>query len=214
MPACNCWLRSWIYSSVSTRLRFSIYGFPLLVSRLSCNAFRIWAAAAAPPLREQLPPFPPIPLSLLSVAVVAKIGSLSTSWFSLQCCASYCLRYANYRKDSNRCVHYRLQSLWQDDVWRLLNQSTLFDSIRFPLKLSSTHKVFTHTTKKTTNNKQLTHTHAHKYIYIFIWSICKRAKYNLIILIYLFWLTTTRKELISLIINKLSRNFNNARESV
>lgn len=55
-----------------------------------------------------------IPVNHHIVVVVAKIGSLSS--FSLQCCAPYCLRYANYRKDSNRCVHYRLQSLWQDDV--------------------------------------------------------------------------------------------------
>lgn len=88
--------------------RFSPFGF-------SC-CLRTRSGFGHQSLREQRRHYPQQFSSPLVVVVVAKIGSISTSWFSLQCCAPYCLRYANYRTDSNRCVHYRLQSLWQDDV--------------------------------------------------------------------------------------------------
>lgn len=105
--ACKCWLRSSVYIRVHPVIVFG-FGFPLF-------AFRFLGRVRPVPdlgkrtLRERVSP-----VCIPVVFVVAKIGSLSS--FSLQCCAPYCLRYANYRKDTNRCVHYRLQSLWQDDV--------------------------------------------------------------------------------------------------
>lgn len=113
-----CWLRSseFIRLSVSISISVSVSVFRFSPFGFSATRGRV---RPVPDLGKQRyvseRPSPlSIPVNHHIVVVVAKIGSLSS--FSLQCCAPYCLRYANYRKDSNRCVHYRLQSLWQDDV--------------------------------------------------------------------------------------------------